>query len=125
MHKGHIRNFETSWYNKIIKTFKNCRYVIIQITTERSDEILKNRKNKMPTLDETEHEVNMYNNLNLPVFNELPNFVHENIITIELEEVYKPDIKDIIEKINKKFNLNIPIDKAQFLHKFWYNSNIS
>lgn len=125
IHKGHKGSFIKNYYNQIIQTFKNHRQILIQCKTKRSLEILEKRKIKLPQLTETVSDVVSYNNLFLPLLNESPYFSPEHVITLELEEIFKSDIKDVLKNINQKFTLNIPEDKAQNLHDLWYNSNIS
>ena len=51
------------------------------------------------------------------------NIQEKNVLKIEISELCVPDIKNVLIKINEKFNLSIPYDLGQKYHWYWYNKN--
>lgn len=122
VHQGHALCFFAR--EKLIKAL-NRRYINITFHTEKSFELLKKREYELVQTKTFEHDVYaselryFYNNL----IHEIKDFSLLNVFNLEVEEIFVPDITNVIKQINKKFDLNIPIEQAQELHSLWYNKN--
>ena len=124
VHSGHAASFD--WTNQILTTLTNKIFISVTVNEEESINILRNRERKIFDSDTFQND---YSRSELQHFytqwfkSDNPNVVDDDInLTVELVELHQ-NISTVLERINNKFNLSIPIDLAVTLHKKWLSKN--
>ena len=120
VHLGHAASFH--WAN--MKIFKNKKYICLTFNTEESLKLLRDREFKIFKTDTLKNRYYLeelrffYSSVTHEI-----NIQEKNVLKIEISELCVPDIKNVLIKINEKFNLSIPYDLGQKYHWYWYNKN--
>lgn len=111
------------WQNIKLQTLQNKKFILIKFSTKRSLEIVKQREKLLFNTDTftniyyTEEIRHFYNQ-----WIEVPGEIADDLnLEIEVEELFCTNITNIINKINNKFDLNIPLKESQSLHKLWFD----
>jgi hypothetical protein len=117
---GHAASFD--WSIDTIKTLKNKKFISITMNDPRSVDIISYREKIMwgtDTLAWGYYRAEIQHFYNRWFVSDDLNLVDDDInLLIEFKDMYY-DIDCVIDSINKKFNLDIPIDQALLLHKQW------
>ena len=121
VHLGHAASFD--WANNVLKLLENKRYINIVFTTQNSVNLLRSRERSIFGTDtlanmfyqkELEHFYNkQFESTNNKDYHDEINF------TIEFEDLCKAEIQNVIKGINEKYNLQVPLEKASYLHNLW------
>ena len=117
---GHAASFD--WAEDTLKTLKIKKYISLTMNKEESVDIVRTREKK---LFNTDTLLNKYYRTEIQHFYNRwfvsldPSIVDDDInLSFEVKDFYN-NIELIIGTINKKFNLNIPIELACSLHQKW------
>jgi hypothetical protein len=126
VHVGHAASFY--WVSDILETLKNKKFISLTFNTDRSIEILTNRGIEIDIAWGGLFQNNPYMRQELSHFYQTefistdPTISNDDInLQIEVEDLFNKNISFLIDKINKKFNLDIPLELAQNLHDLWIN----
>jgi len=122
VHRGHAGGFlwDTSW-----QLAKNKKFILMTFNTQQSVEAVRYRERENV---KTDTFANNYYAKELAMFYSQP-FEEPGIDSretnfyMETAEIFKPDISAWIERINRFFNLAIPVDQAKTLHSIWLKKN--
>jgi hypothetical protein len=121
VHVGHAASF--NWMEDILKTLKNKKFISLTFNSNRSIEILYNR---LQYLNWHNFLKNSYMKEELRHFYQTdfistdPTICNNDInLRIEVEDLFNKNISFVVDSINEKFNLNVPLALAQNLHAHW------
>ena len=122
VHTGHSASFE--WAINKLNHFKNKKYILLQFNSAESRRILSQRElrifktNTLANSYYANEICHWYNTWFIE-----PDIISDDInLPMELSCVFDNDITPMIEKINIKYQLDIPLDRAQELHDIWINN---
>ena len=122
VYRGHAGEFlwDNSW-----QLLKNKRFISMTVNTQASVDVVRYREKQNA---KTDTFANNYYAKELALFYSQP-FEEPGIDSretnfyMETAEIFKPDISAWIERINRFFNLAIPVDQAKTLHSIWLKKN--
>ena len=121
-HRGHAGGFlwDNSW-----QLVKNKRFISMTFNTEASVDAVRYREKQNV---KTDTFANSYYAKELAMFYSQP-FEEPGVDSretnfyMETAEIFKPDLSAWIERINRFFDLSIPIKQAEILHSIWLKKN--
>lgn len=123
VYTGHACSF--IWGRSTLNSLKNKRYILLTFKSDKSMEILKKRELAIFNTSSLENsyyaeEIRYLYNGWIQEDNQIADDIN---LEIEISELFQDNINDLLSKINKKFNLNIPHNTAKELHDEWINKN--
>jgi len=123
VHVGHAASFD--WASDTLKTLKNKKFISITFNSNRSVEILQDRIKHFnwPDFLKLGYIREEYQHFYQKEFISTdPLICNDDInLQIEVEDLFNKNISFVIDSVNSKFNLNIPLSLAQNLHDHWIN----
>lgn len=121
VHMGHAASFD--WVSDIIENLENKKFISLTFNSNRSIEILRTRLQYFNYDDFLNHS---YMKEELRHFYQTefvstdPTICNNDInLRIEVEDLFNKEISFVVDSINAKFNLDIPLALAQNLHAHW------
>ena len=120
VHVGHAANFD--WAEHALDQLPNKRYILLTFNTLESRNIVKQREKAIFDTETLKNEYyveelcHMYNRW----FKDATVCDDDINCPIEIQDLFVEDIGSVIDKINQHFDLSIPLDQAQDLHKLWF-----
>jgi hypothetical protein len=123
VHIGHAASFD--WVFDILETLENKKFISLTFNSNKSIEILQNRIQRFnwPNFLKLGYMREEYQHFYQTEFVSTdPAICNDDInLHIEVEDLFNKNISSVVDIINKKFNLNIPLALAQNLHNLWIN----
>jgi hypothetical protein len=123
VHIGHAASFD--WVFDILETLENKKFISLTFNSNRSIEILQNRIQRFnwPDFFKIDYMREEYQHFYQKEFISTDPVIYNDDINlrIEVEDLFNKNISFVVDSINKKFNLDIPLALAQNLHDHWVN----
>lgn len=122
VHTGHGASF--FWAKDQLQQLTNKKYVLIAFANQESKNILRERELRLFNTDTLankyycEELAMIYNTY----FSEPGNIDDDINLVFEVADIFKSDIDLVVNKLNTKYQLDIPQAQAQQLHTLWYNN---
>jgi len=123
VHIGHAASFD--WVADILIPLPNKKFISLTFNSEKSIEILQNRLHRFSwpaVFNEGYIKAELQYFYQKEFISTDPTVCNDDInLYIEVEDLFNKDISFVVDSINKKFNLDIPLALAQNLHDLWVN----
>jgi len=123
IHQGHSASFD--WVAPILQTLKNKKYISLTINDQTSVDIVRAREKKIFNTDALAAEyyrAELQHYYGRWFISDNPEIVNDDInLLIEVSDLYY-NFSMVLETINKKFNLNIPVNLANTFHNKWLDN---
>jgi len=123
VHIGHAASFD--WVSDMLETLENKKFISLTFNSNRSIEMLQNRIQHFnwPDFFKIDYMKEEYRHFYQKEFISTdPVICNDDInLRIEVEDLFNKNISFVVDSINKKFNLDIPMALAQNLHDRWVN----
>lgn len=123
VHVGHAASFD--WMSDIIKNLENKKFISLTFNSNRSIEMLQNRLEYLNWSDFLKvgfMKEELRHFYQTEFISTDPTICNDDInLYIEVEDLFNKNISFVVNSINEKFNLDIPLALAQNLHAHWVN----
>jgi len=123
IHVGHAASF--NWAADTLGTLENKKFISLTFNSNKSIETLQDRLQRFdwPNFFKNDYMMKEYQYFYEKEFvSTNPAICNDDInLHIEVENLFNKNISFVVNSINKKFNLNIPVTLAQNLHDHWIN----
>lgn len=121
VHLGHAASFD--WTEDLLNQLVNKKYINIVFTTEKSIKFLRHRESiifQSDTLRNSYYQKEIQHFYNKQFISKNPKHCNDDInLNVEFEDMCKLDISKVVYAIGNKYNIQIPMDQAMYLHKLW------